>query len=256
MKKKGFTLSETLVALAIMGVLAATLLPTIQKSLPNKNRVMMKKAFNTVSQSISNLTNDTTVYPDGVQALDNNGASVERILNNTCRTYTTGTGCASFYPNNKFAYLLSEQLNIIGTLYEPAPTFHSFTTSDGVFWNMYDILFTNDNCNKNIIETTNASGNTYQFPLNLATYPLRIVVDVNGLSNGPNCSTDNNFNTLWMWTNAASYKKCTVRTDCSNNPDTFIVSVRYDGKIWAGASPQNDTDACLKDILSTPTQNN
>ncbi len=59
--KKAFTLSEALVTLAIIGVLAAILIPVINNVRPDKDKVTYKKALYSMQSAVSNAM-DSTVY--------------------------------------------------------------------------------------------------------------------------------------------------------------------------------------------------
>ncbi|MBQ4078418.1 type II secretion system protein [bacterium] len=59
--KKAFTLSEALVTLAILGVLAAILIPVIDNVRPDKDKITYKKALYTMQGAVSNAL-DSTVY--------------------------------------------------------------------------------------------------------------------------------------------------------------------------------------------------
>ena len=67
-KYLGFTLAELLIAMAVMGTIAALCIPVLTRnSSPDNNAMMMKKAFRTCSESIEELINSPS-YPgyDGV----------------------------------------------------------------------------------------------------------------------------------------------------------------------------------------------
>lgn len=59
--KKAFTLSEALVTLAIIGVLAAILIPVIDNVRPDKDKVTYKKALYSMQSAVSNAM-DSTLY--------------------------------------------------------------------------------------------------------------------------------------------------------------------------------------------------
>lgn len=61
---KGFTLTELMIALAVLGILVAVVTPAIMRARPNKNKMMVKKTFYTAENIISSLINDETLYPD------------------------------------------------------------------------------------------------------------------------------------------------------------------------------------------------
>ena len=58
--KKAFTLSEALVTLAILGVLAAILIPVVSNVRPDKDKVTYKKALYTMQNAVSNAMDSTT----------------------------------------------------------------------------------------------------------------------------------------------------------------------------------------------------
>ena len=59
--RKAFTLSEALVTLAIIGVLAAILIPVLDNVRPDKDKITYKKALYSMQSAISNAM-DTSVY--------------------------------------------------------------------------------------------------------------------------------------------------------------------------------------------------
>ncbi len=59
--RKAFTLSEALVTLAIIGVLAAILIPVIDNVRPDKDKVTYKKALYSMQSAVSNAM-DSTLY--------------------------------------------------------------------------------------------------------------------------------------------------------------------------------------------------
>lgn len=56
--KKGFTLSESLISLAIIGVISAVLIPILNNVRPDQNRVMYKKAMYTMQNAIATAMDD------------------------------------------------------------------------------------------------------------------------------------------------------------------------------------------------------
>lgn len=237
--KKGFTLSEVMVAMTVLGVIAAVLVPSVMKTMPSNSKVLFKKAYATVEKSITNLLSDDTNYPP-----DQLSGSTSRGLN-----YTTATTNTS----NKLCYFLTDQLNYVGSITCPgtgAATNAYFTTTDGIVWS---IDYPGGG--------TDAAPDT-QFPIASNSYATKIVVDVNGISNGPNCSADSAANTYFFGdgASAAALTRCTnynvnhaTKGYCSDNPDRYIIGVRYDGKLQIGSG--GTTDLCANQILSAPTTN-
>ena len=63
-KTKGFTLSEVLIALLVLGIIVASSVPVILKLAPNKNVAMMQKAYYMTTDVVNSLINDSYYYPD------------------------------------------------------------------------------------------------------------------------------------------------------------------------------------------------
>lgn len=248
--KKGFTLSEVMVTMGILGVLAAFIVPAVMNNTPDNNKVMFKKAYYSLEQGVSSLINDDTNYPSD-QTLPISSVTYERGFN-----YTIQTPPATYFTNNKFCTLLSDELNILGTVSCPAHNLTgtgTFTTTDGISWNVRIPV------NDDITYTTtdiNATTEAVQFPLSSTSYALKIIVDVNGPNKRPNCSADTSFATYAPTGGNPAYSTCNATSPdppCKNDPDTFIIGVRYDGKLRISAT--GSSDACAADILSNPTSN-
>ncbi len=249
MVKKGFSLPEVLIAIGIIGVLAVILIPMLNKDSPSRNKVIYRKAYNTLAQIVANMINDDVNYP----ATEFTG-TIPRGFN-----YTTQTPAGTV---NKFCFHLSNQLNTVGAVTCPAvdatagPTTKIFDMPDGSTW--FIKLGGND------------SAPNSQFPLpptdEASMYPTNITVDIDGPYRGTNCSADERFSSTYsdfMPTGvspapSSPYKNCTsatpATTPCSENPDTFILGVRNDGKIFVGAAVGTG-DACAINILRNPTTN-
>ena len=63
--KKGFTLAEIMIVLAVIGVLTAILLPVAINSTPNENVMKFKKGHNVLLSAIRELVNSDKYYLDG-----------------------------------------------------------------------------------------------------------------------------------------------------------------------------------------------
>ncbi len=63
MKKQGFTLAELIVTLGVIGVISALTISIATKLIPDKNKVLCLKAFDTVSNTIQNLAFNSKIYP-------------------------------------------------------------------------------------------------------------------------------------------------------------------------------------------------
>lgn len=267
-KHKGFTLSEVMVTLGVLGVIGAIIIPAITKVSPDANKVMFKKAYSSLERAVSNMINDDTLYDSSptwtygattYNCVDNTGATV------SCGFHDVLTTANALYTNNKFCYLLSQQLNTVGTAFCPtnatATSYGYFGTSDGVYWNVYN----------HVADSTTASNATpsstaTEFPLNSTFYTTKILMDVNG-TKGPNCTLDTNGNAYTAFYNGTAAGSFNYSATC-RDPDRFIIGVRYDGRLVAGMSGGTPaaptavtgvagdiTDQNAITLLSTPSNN-
>ena len=142
MKKYGFSLSEILIALAVVGIVAAIITPMSSAILPDKNKIEVLKAYNALSETTQNLLNNSMIYYDYVG--DTNKDSQEAYGNyHRYKRACQGLGCAqspyrydalyyqesqsfapnketkgnSKYPNLMLVYLATEDTNIIKKKY-------------------------------------------------------------------------------------------------------------------------------------------
>ena len=63
MKRFGYTLAEALIALAIVGVVAATMLPLANKFMPDTNKVLYLKTYDSLVEAIHQVAVNTNLYP-------------------------------------------------------------------------------------------------------------------------------------------------------------------------------------------------
>ncbi|MDR1168284.1 MAG: type II secretion system GspH family protein [Heliobacteriaceae bacterium] len=210
MKKSAFTLSEILIALTVLGVLIAITMPTVVSTIPSKNKAMIKKAYYTAENVVSELINDTTLYPDKTDkctSADFDAASCRYGFDDAAAGTYEG---ASYTIANKFQKLFAAQLNI--TKYETDPSI--FVTTDGLRWDL-----------------TKATPTQWTTPANAASVPSTgyIVVDVNGSSEGPNCCQGSNSTAGCTGTTTGCAKNCTGND--VNKFDRFCIEVKSNGKM-------------------------
>ena len=158
--KKGFTMTEILVAMSIVGVLAAIMIPAFYRSKPNQEMLMLKKSYYMMSRTISELINDDDFYNE------NEGFSDLKEVNYRDINIKSDK-------DEKFCRLVAARMN---TNIEPnctnksftdgTPSEGQFTTQDGIAWIMPISKFQDSN-------------------------KQDIWVDVNG-TKGPNCVAGNN----------------------------------------------------------------
>lgn len=240
--KKAFTLSELLITLCMMGVLGAVIIPLITKVNPSPSKMMFKKEYSVLEKAVSKMINDDTIYPgDQIDA----GTGLPMGFN-----YVIDPTNASTAANkNKFCYYLADNLNTLGPQTCPTPANTSnpgvlfAKTTDGADWYISPRLYPPEH-----------------FPLTSETYNTKIIIDVNGSQNGPNCSSDTNSDDNFLPTSPTNFQANSGDTIKCPKPDIFIIGVRYDGHLRPGISfspetPATITDQTAIDYLSAPMDN-
>ena len=112
--KNGFTLSEVMVTMAILGVLAAVIVSSISAMKPNVEKLMFKKAYRIAEAVVADMISDTSLYPP-----DDEGESL----------FTYHTAAVNFC--EQFA----KRVNTVnGYNCDGTDGSKSFTTTDGVEW--------------------------------------------------------------------------------------------------------------------------
>ena len=231
MKLKAFTLTELLIALAVLGLLIAILMPIISNLLPDQNALMAKRAYYAAQTIVSDLINDEACYPDHTQSdyIDPvTGESDQRV------GFDDGYGYADCVKwggventdsidaedsASKFVTLFKNKLDINPNNDEGAV----FETRDGVRWAI-------------------DAGFTANDPDSMA----RITVDVNGGEN-PNCSQSANANATLK-----TGESCEARTD---DFDIFVIDVYADGRMEIEDQWAIEAVDINKDVTSVDANN-
>lgn len=181
-KLKGFTLTELMVAMGVIGILVAVVTPAIMKTRPNKNKMMIKKSFYTAEQIVSTLINDERLYPDMKEICDRGVVEGEDPTKVYCAfgfDYDNSVRYEgeTYAGNTKFADLFASRLNVK----TEDETNHIYYTTDGIKWDLSQTVGAwtkgQDTPGK-FGDQTNAAGIG------------RITVDVNG-DEAPNCRESN-----------------------------------------------------------------
>lgn len=235
MKLKGFTLTELLIALAVLGLLIAILTPVISNLLPDQNALMAKRTFYAIQTITSDLINDEACYPDITQAIldsdkrvgfDDGWGYADCMkwggVENTDKIDTANA-------TDKFILLFKDRLDTTSN------TEASFQTGDDVRW---------------LIQST---GTGEGFTNNNANSFIRIAVDTNGSEN-PNCSQAGKA----AATIATGGNSCTGRT---SDFDIYTVKVYADGRLeiedeWAKKAVKLSKNVISDETPKTNTQPN
>ncbi len=166
-----FTLTELLVALGVIGILCAILLPVIFNLLPNQNTIMAKRAYYAAQTVVADLINSEACYPDKTSAVSGKRVGFDDGYgypnctlwggeNNTGTIETEGDAVT------KFKLLFRDKLGLSGS--DDKFT----TTNDGMDWAFSAANFSHAGDGGSILLT----------------------VDVNG-SDKPNCGNGKNYAT-------------------------------------------------------------
>jgi len=191
--KKGFTLAEVMIALGILGILAAMLIPALMSNTPDNGKVMFKKAYSNFERTVSEMINDNANYP----ATDiDNGSGV--MVNSGFHQTAVGAGTTVPAAQNKFCYLLADKLNTITSDCSTSTNPGVFKTTDGIQWQVHDGGFTINPTDFNTTVTVTV----------VPTSPTK-----------PACSV------------VAFSNPATTACAAGKKPNTFKINVRYDGKI-------------------------
>lgn len=160
MSKKGFSLTEVMVTLVVIGVVAAIITPVIQSLIPNKRKIMFKKAYYLTERIVGELIDDDGLYPEDATLVG---------LQNT--TAVIANGVAYSVPTTKFCQLFASKLNVVGTVDCAAGGFE-FQSNDGIAWHLpvtpfpnglssqtitVDVIYGDNTSNQNPNCTYNAS---------------------------------------------------------------------------------------------------
>lgn len=145
---KGFTLSEILIAMLVLGIIVAASVPVILNLTPNKNAIMIKKAYYATESIVHSLINDQLYYPDMTSNCINPDGSFKNSGTDECYigfdyapTNTKVPGLTDPVPSTrKLQCLFASKLNIKEDLASVCTSGTSaldvVTTMDGMSWNI------------------------------------------------------------------------------------------------------------------------
>ena len=144
MKKHGFTLAETIITLGIIGIIAALILPFVNRSKPSETKVMYLKAYHTLEKTVRNISHKSSLYPAAYTFNDEDGNL--RILDTRKiplfnDSQPLAQGYETFTGATKLCNLVADAMNgenincSVGTaITEPDWANTSFTTPNGMSW--------------------------------------------------------------------------------------------------------------------------
>lgn len=201
MKKLAYTLAEALIAMAVIGIIAAITLPMINKFIPDGNKALYLKTYDSLVEITQALVANRSLYP-----ITNEGDGTIYTNYPLYNTNFTAAVDGTNYGGNVAKYC-----QLLATSFGDVPTNCSSNTLPAEpSWTEANISFTAPNGVTFMVYTdagleNGASGR-------LVRYRSDVYIDVDGIEKGNNCTFD-----------AASCKQ----------PDRFKFEVASDGKIIA-----------------------
>ena len=146
MFKKGFTLQELLITMAIIGVVAAITAPAIMNIVPDKKKAMYLKTYNTITTLTDEMLSDPSLYWR-ITDLEEGGANGNRFgLSNTEQPQVEPYASMDDWDEySKFATILHEKLNTNtdldcdnnwGAGFFDMGSTCTFSTIDGTYWSI------------------------------------------------------------------------------------------------------------------------
>lgn len=249
--KPAFTLAEVLIAIALLGTIAAITMPMIKNAIPNKYEAMHKKADYALEHTVAEIVNDDYLYgPQKVTSPD--PADPTKTITNTIyglkNTYAVNVGGTNYSGNTKFCELFASKFskypgttvrcNVASTQLgfsndNKTPT---FTSSDGIQW-----LIQRSDFNNSIVIAFRVSTENDNNAPHCAYLPSPFRDSRPGTSQSI-INSAAYINILAAKGSGSSKKKTFASATLSNcqKPDTFIYVLTPEGKLIKD-SPTTDT---------------
>lgn len=144
--KKGFTLTEVIIVLVILGVLALILVPNIKKMMPNDHNIKYKKAFYTIQEIINDIINDpntcqnadyaasvwTPYNGDNILTTCYDGTTARNLDVEICKRLSTNQTCNDSGENTDILTTDGMRWNLPGK--SLVDTSHNDWTSDNIIY--------------------------------------------------------------------------------------------------------------------------
>ena len=181
MKKLGYTLAELLITLGIIGGISALIIPAIVSSMPDENKTMYLKTYDTLSETIQALASNSQIYP--VCDENNNINCVEHPLLNSHLPLVSPLKDDARYSNKvKLCNLLALGFGV--STGNTACSTSAYNYADSTFRNSLSFTTTNG-------MQWRVMQQEYDVSNNRANFQTDIYVDING-NKGDNCMYSNN----------------------------------------------------------------
>ena len=278
LNKKAFTLTELLIALGVIGILAAILLPVISNLLPDQNVIMAKRAYYAVQNVVSDMINNADCYPDKSRSsFSDHGKHFKRIGFDDGFRYPNcsdwlaqdsdyrGADAETPYKQgdpierdarikfNKIFYLSLDkaQDSVEPDFSSDSPSI-SFATKDGMHWGIMQYHSSEENFNGSGDVCDNPNTEEKEgYKCNPEAY-ARIFVDVNGASEPNRMQPRDGADSLQIITAVKNQTEGTQKTRTSGSSyDVFEMRVYADGRIEVMDSWAKKAIDASQDVLDS-----
>lgn len=142
--KRAFTLAELMIALGVIGILAAVLIPIVHNIMPDQNVLMARRAYTLARKAVAEIVNNHECYPEPElpRNWDPNNPKESDIKRNVLGDGNGYKNCIGWDdtveyddPGLKFATLFAKSVN--GTFDQDGDDRIRFQTDDGIKWVIY-----------------------------------------------------------------------------------------------------------------------
>lgn len=227
--KKAFTLIEVMLAIVIIGVVVAIVLPMIMRIQPNRDKAVLRKNYELIERLTNELINDDLLYPRYSESSNiPRGFAYYRSLNEN-KESTGKNLCKNLA--NKFNITAGVNCETMPDFTGTTPPEPSFTTNDGVDW----YVFTRPICDDGIEKED------YTCEITEDTKPLESICNPNieacdgseTLNNAifERCSLDTPLPYICVLADVNGIKDGSNSFELSNSTDRFFFYIFYNGKI-------------------------
>lgn len=167
MKKiKAFTLAEVLIVVALVGFIAALLLPALKQMQPDRRKLMFRKAYSTVDRIVTELVNDDVFYPEALGKIGFDNTTIDLSV--------TATALNGITEQTKFCRLFAFKVNTLEDGGANCPAILTDGQASGA---------------GSVPSFTTMEGIEYYIPNSTFDADTRLYFDVNG-ADLPNCTFD------------------------------------------------------------------
>lgn len=225
--KKAFTLAEILIALVLIGVLTAILLPVAFHAAPDKNVMKFKKGHNTLLTVIRELVTSDEYYKDGDLGVKKDGSLVDSETY-FCETFadivnTKKVDCKSNGTSNTIVHLCSYK----GTVCEATPNIEK---------HFDNVCRTTTDINESIVT---ADGIIFYDSAPVAHFGQIKITDADGNPNFSILGADFEGKRIYTSTDSNGFLRiykvfCMDIDGINKGEDPFGYAIRLDGKVIIG----------------------